>query len=433
MTSLFGNTGGGSLFGNNNTTAQSNAPPAGQSLFNPAPTQQQQQQQPQQPQQNNGGSLFGNSLFGNTQQQQPQQQQQQQQQAAGTSSLFGNQNQHNTGAAPSSLFSNPSQPEQPQQPHQQQQPTQQFQPPNLTLPQQQDLARSRLTQAGLTVTRSDEKPIPDRAATLLRKWDPQSQSTLLQSYLYNAVPAVYAPFYNAPTTDDEAKWEEALQSAPKLDLEEGSESLKNIPVLVRGFWDLGKRVEYQAHTLTAMQTRLHEMHASLSAVMTAHQQRITAQIESTKRAHVALAQRTLALSVKLQVLRGRGFALDQAEEGLRKQLLLLEQGVRDPGFGGREEEVWARLCGLRERVRWLVEEGRRLEGGAGGVGGAGSGSGGGGEGDAGRVVPRHVLEKTGKILADYEAQLVHLGRELERVGKEFGEWEADKTSRVAGR
>ncbi|KAK3669378.1 Nucleoporin nup57, partial [Recurvomyces mirabilis] len=354
---------------------------------------------------------------------------QQQQQAAGTSSLFGNQNQHNTGAATSSLFSNPSQPQQQQQQH-----TQQFQPQNLTLPQQQDLARSRLAQAGLNPVRSDEKPIPDRAATLLRKWDPQSQSTLLQSYLYNAVPAVYAPFYNAPTTDDEAKWEEALQTAPKLDLEAGSESLKNIPVLVRGFWDLGKRVEYQAHTLTAMQTRLHEMHASLSAVMTAHQQRITAQIESAKRAHVALGQRTLALSVKLQVLRGRGFALDQAEEALRKQLLLLEQGVRDPGFGGREEEVWARLCGLRERVRWLVEEGRRLEGGAAvGVGGAGSGSGGGEEGDAGRVVPRHVLEKTGRILADYETQLGHLGRELERVNKEYVEWEADKGSRAGGR
>ena len=78
------------------------------------------------------------------------------------------------------------------------------------------------------------------------------------------------------------------------------------------------------------------------------------------------------------MLRNRGFALDGAEEVLRGKLRAVEARVADPGLNGRSEEVWARMVGVRERVRGLRRELERV-GGGGGEGGGG-GSGGHGEG-----------------------------------------------------
>jgi nuclear pore complex protein Nup54 len=290
-------------------------------------------------------------------------------------------------------------------------------PPGLSLAQQQELARTRLNQAGLNST-PNEKNVIQQAETLLAKWDPNSQGTLLQSYLYNAVSAAYAPFYYKEPHEDEASWEKALAEAPKLPEESGQ---RFVPVLVRGFFALGQRAEYQAKFVEAMRGRLHEMNNSLNAVMEAHQQRITVALEAARRKHAELAQRTLRLAVKCQVLRNRGYALDTAEETLRKQLLALQTHGFDPSFGGREEEIWARMVALRERANWLEKEGKALglqvqqqeHDGEGGL-------------------PEEVLQKTKKILKEYELQLRNLGKELEDVRKEYAEWEEGQNVRGGG-
>lgn len=187
-----------------------------------------------------------------------------------------------------------------------------------------------------------------------------------------------------------------------------------VPVLVRGFFGLGQRVEYQASFVENLRGRLHEMSRSLEAIMSAHSQRISINLEVSRRRHAALAQRTLGLAVKCQVLRNRGYALDAQEEGLRKVLVGVGREVGDPGFGGREEEVWARMVSLRERARWLEEEGKRV----GRVVQEQVRNGGGGGG-----VPEEVLERTKVILRDYDGQLRHLGKELGEVGREYAEWE----------
>ena len=151
--------------------------------------------------------------------------------------------------------------------------------------------------------------------------------------------------------------------------------------------------------------------------MAKHQQSLTVRLANTQRQHTALAQRTLRLAVKVQVLRSRGFALDAAEETLRKSLLALEKQTFDGSFVAREEEIWARMVQLRERARWLEEEGKRL-GDAGEQAQTQGGSGGG--------VPEEVVVQTKRILRDYDGQIKHLGKELEEVRKEFEEWEAKK-------
>ena len=245
--------------------------------------------------------------------------------------------------------------------------------------------------------------------SLVRKWDPSSQDTLMQTYLYNAVNAAYAPFYYKNADENEKEWEAALAAKPApVENKDGSGSVSFVPIIVRGFHALGERMEYQARTVKEMRGRLHEMNNSLNAVMVRHQQSLTVRMEGARRRHVELSERCLRLAVKAQVYRERGRPLDAMEEGLRRTLMGLEKAVLDPAFAGREEEIWARMLALRERARWLEEEGKRL-----GKRVEGSQKG----------VPEEVVRKTKRVLKDYDGQLAHLGKELEGVRGEFEAWE----------
>ena len=466
MSSLFGNAGAqnapqsNSLFGGGsvNTAAQNQPPGTGllgsstqqaqqqqqsSSLFGNSTTQNQNQAaQPTslfgRPAPSTGGGLFGASTAQNQNQNanqssslfgaQPQAQQQQQNQPT---SLFGAPAQPSAAANPgNSLFNQPA-PQRstaertftnPQQTHLSTllqsglgtNPSA-FSSSSLALTSHHDLAKSRLQAAGINAN-PNEKGVVAQLQTLVRKWDPRSQGTLLQSYLYNAVNSAYAPFYYRGAEEGEGEWEEALRKKPK-GLEVGGESVAFVPVMVRGFYDLGQRVEYQARIVNDMRARLHEMNNSLDAVMARHAQNVSVRLENAKRQHAALSQRCLRLAVKTQVLRHRGYPLDQSEEGLRKSLQQLEKIVLDPSFAAREEEIWARMVALRERSRWLEEETKRL----GGQMEEQSGAAGGSAGSKG--VSEEVLLKTKKILGDYSGQLAHLTKELEEVRKEFEEWE----------
>lgn len=268
----------------------------------------------------------------------------------------------------------------------------------------------------------NEKKVADQIRVLTSKWNPQDENTILKAYLYNAVDKSYAPFFypDARTGEDERSWEEALSQRPTMPKVEGAEAtaLAFVPVLCRGFKALGDRVETQARSVLEMRNRLHEMNNSLSAVMDKHQQTITVKLENAKRQHQVLSQRCLQLAVKVQVLRNRGYALDAAEEGLRRSLINLSSQVQDTGLSGREDEIWARMVALRERTRWLEEEGKRVaaqvdeqhrQGGNGGQSGA---------------IPEDVLLMTRKILKDYDGQLVHLNKELEEVKREYAQWQS---------
>lgn len=362
-----------SLFGNSNANQ-------GASLFG-QPQQQQQQQQQQQPQ---AGGLFGQSAANPPAQQnqggiftQPQQQQQ-----AGNNPLAGTLSAgfgaSHTGA--------------------------------LGALNQRELAQSRLEAAGLnSVARHDKSPA-DAMSVLMAKWDPADQRTVLQKYLYNAVNPAYAPYYHPAPGESEAEWETALSNKPKGDAETAY-----VPVQVRGFEALGKRLEFQAQVLARLQQNLHEMNNSLTAILAKHQQDISVRIEASKREHAAIAQRTLRLAIKCQILRNRGYALDSTEETLRRNILDLNQRIQEPSFSSREEEIWARMVALRERARWLEDEGKRV--------GAATGE---AQKQEGNSLPANVLQGANRILRDYDGQLAHLAKELEEVKKEYQEWDNEK-------
>ena len=179
------------------------------------------------------------------------------------------------------------------------------------------------------------------------KWESTSFSSPFRTYLYNNVGEDAAPFYQPGPQDDETKWEEALRKRP---------SPGNVPVLVRGFWELGKRAQRQKDFLTMMQSRLHEINNCLSDLLSRHDLKISVKIADCRRKHIVLSKRCLALAAKTQVLRNRGYAMDDAEEELKKKLAQMERSVFDPTLNGRGEEIWARMLAIREQSKRLQVE-----------------------------------------------------------------------------
>ncbi|KAL6234456.1 hypothetical protein BDW75DRAFT_212267 [Aspergillus navahoensis] len=230
------------------------------------------------------------------------------------------------------------------------------------------------------------------------KWDHTNRNSPFRTYLYNSVGEGNAPFYQPGPQDDETKWEDALRQRPGPDC---------VPVLVRGFWELGKRAQRQKDFLTMMQTRLHEINNCLTELLSRHDLKISVKVADCRRKHLVLSKRCLALAAKTQVLRNRGYAMDEAEEELKKKLAQLERSVFDPTLSGRSEEIWARMLAIREHSTRLQAEMEQ----------AGSGA----AAQAEDELDEATMKKAKKVLDDYHAQIQHLQKELESVKKDFEE------------
>lgn len=187
--------------------------------------------------------------------------------------------------------------------------------------------------------------------TIAEKWDPNSTDCAFQYYFYNSVKPEEAPFYGPQPHEDHKKWEEALANKPS----EGS-----IPLLVRGFEEMAARIQYQVFAMNTLQSRLHEMNNCLGVIKDQHELTTGPRIVKAKQKHIEHTQRILALATKVQILRNRGYAMDQTEEELKKKLAELEKRAFDPINGGRQEEIWARMSTVRERAQALQNETERV-------------------------------------------------------------------------
>ena len=191
------------------------------------------------------------------------------------------------------------------------------------------------------------RTVPMQMAIVKDKWDSTVLSSPFRAYLYNSVGEDAAPFFQPGPNDTESKWEEALRKRPDS---------RSVPVLVRGFWELGKRAQRQMDFIAMMQYRLHQINDSLTELLSRHDLKISVRIADARRKHLVLSKRCLTLATKTQVLRNRGYAMDDVEEDLRKKLTQLERSVFDPSLTGRAEEIWARMLAIREGSRRLQSE-----------------------------------------------------------------------------
>lgn len=233
-----------------------------------------------------------------------------------------------------------------------------------------------------------------------------------------------APFYGPGPGEDEKRWEEALANKPY----DGA-----MPVLARGFEEVAMRITQQSAAVDALRHRLHEINNALITLKDKHELTVASRITEAKRKHVVFTQRTLALATKVQILRNRGYVMDQQEEELKKKLIQLERQTFDPVLGGRQEEIWARMSGVRERARILQEETEKL----------------------GKVMEsqqngellseedQQALNKVNsssadsctlpltylQLLQDYDRQLEHLKKWVDDTKEEYEEWETAKQAR----
>lgn len=203
---------------------------------------------------------------------------------------------------------------------------------------------------GMGVLRS----IPEQVGLIKDKWDPASLSSPLRTYLYQHVGSEsealkYSPDQNL---EDPARWEDAVQKRP------GPEW---VPVLARGFQELAERSRLQSQVIRRCNMMLREINNSLDIQLDSHRQKVAARIEESKRRHKAISERTLKLAVKVQRLKNRGYVMDNAEEELKHKLEHLEKEVLDASIYAREQEIWARMLGIRERARHLKAEMEKLE------------------------------------------------------------------------
>ena len=179
---------------------------------------------------------------------------------------------------------------------------------------------------------------------LAEKWSPRSLTSPFREYLYQKVDEESAPFYQPGEDEDPDKWEEAIMKRPGPGY---------VPSLAKGFWELGKRAQRQREYIEKCNVRLHEINNSLDAQLKLHNQEVASRLSECRRKHVVASQRILSLAAKIQILRSRGYSMDNAEEQLRLKLEQLERQVFDPMVNGREQEIWARMIGIRERSRQL--------------------------------------------------------------------------------
>ncbi|EDN06905.1 predicted protein [Histoplasma mississippiense (nom. inval.)] len=399
-TGLFGQQ-TGSLFG---------APQQAKPLF--GSLAQQQQQQPQQ----QTGSLFGAST--QQQQQQPQQQpgslfggvQQNQQKPGGLFAGLGSNTQTQTQQG-GNLFAGLGSTSTTQQPQstggglfggsstQQQQPQQQpsggsmFSAFGQNIQQQQPQTQQG---SGLFagVGASTQPPQQPFGATLSA--GQQHQQPLGQSQQNGATLWTPGQGMTGGRQDDETKWEEALRKRPGPGY---------VPVLVQGFWELGKRAQRQRDFLAMMQVRLHEINNALTELLSRHDLKISVKIAACRRKHTVLSQRCLALAAKTQILRNRGYAMDETEEELQKKLHQLERSVFDPSLNGRTEEIWARMLAIREQSKRLQLEVEKT--------GQESNQ------QADDELDESALKTAKKILESYAAQIQHLNKELAAAQRDF--------------
>jgi len=112
----------------------------------------------------------------------------------------------------------------------------------------------------------------------------------------------------------------------------------------------------QQRNLATFNQKLHEINNSLEAMLSRHDLILSVRALDAKRKHTMLKQRCLSLATKVQILRNRGYTMEQDEQELKDKLLSLERQIGDPGLSARAEEIWARMVGVRERARVLKGE-----------------------------------------------------------------------------
>ncbi|KAI0393766.1 nucleoporin complex subunit 54-domain-containing protein [Xylariaceae sp. FL0594] len=263
----------------------------------------------------------------------------------------------NTGAAPqptgNSLFGQSSSQPQPsvfaqglaQSTVQQQQQQQPSAPANLGASQAMLQNKSSIWEPGRESL--SHKPVTEQMETIIAKWAPNNPNTAFKHYFYNHVGQARVPLYQPTPGEDPREWEQAMHDKPGPGY---------VPVLATGFAAVGERLKTQDQVFRYHRQVLHSINCSLEAILSQQDLQTSVRAVNARRKHAILRQRCLALATKVQVLRNRGYSLDNEEDELKTKLETLDQAMTDPALSARTEELWSRLLLLRGYAETLRNE-----------------------------------------------------------------------------
>jgi nuclear pore complex protein Nup54 len=206
---------------------------------------------------------------------------------------------------------------------------------------------ANLWRGGPRDVKTDLKPIPDQIKLVVEKWDDKSPNCAFKHYFYNKVDDANIPYYSPQPHEDPKEWEEALAAKPAPGF---------MPVLCAGFAGMAERLKVQQRALGTFNAKLHEINASLDAILSRHDLDTSLRTLAARRRHAQLGRRCLALAAKVQVLRNRGYALSGDEDDLQTKLRAVERGMQDPALSARMEELWSRMIVLRGYAEGLRAE-----------------------------------------------------------------------------
>lgn len=199
----------------------------------------------------------------------------------------------------------------------------------------------------LPVYKTDQKPIPEQIQLVVEKWNPNNPNCAFKHYFYNKVDESRIPYYQPQPWENAKEWEEALQNKPAPGF---------MPVLAAGFQAMAERLKVQSRAIGTFNQKLHEINASLDAILSRHDLETSVRSLAARRRHAELSKRCLALAAKVQVLRNRGYSLSGDEDDLKQKLHEIEKGMQDPALSARMEELWSRLIILRNYAEGLRSE-----------------------------------------------------------------------------
>ncbi|TPX11079.1 uncharacterized protein E0L32_007940 [Thyridium curvatum] len=249
-----------------------------------------------------------------------------------------------------------------------------------------------------------QKSVTDQMGLLYEKWNPASPNCVFKHYFYNKVDEARIPYYQPGPNEDPKEWEEALQNKPAPGF---------MPVQASGFQTLAERLLVQKKAISTFNAKLHEINASLDAILSRHDLETSVRSLTARRRHAELSKRCLALAAKIQVLRNRGYSLTGDEDDLKQKLQAIERGMQDPALSARMEELWSRLIVLRNYSEALRSEVSKR-----------------GLGEA-EGLDEEIEQKAKKILEDYEKQLQHLKKETELLHKDFEAYDKEQAASAA--
>ncbi|KAI9282447.1 nucleoporin complex subunit 54-domain-containing protein [Umbelopsis sp. AD052] len=209
---------------------------------------------------------------------------------------------------------------------------------------QQEQSAQQLNQRLLPGQHANPQYIWQSLALIKSEWDPNSPNCKFKHYFYNIVHPSEVQRFTKPPNEDDKAWEMAMKNNPDPSC--------MVPVRAVGFEALRTRIETQDRQCQAHRIKLEQLDQKMKEVRRKHTIETIVKLQEYKRRHIDLTQRVIQFLKYAQILRNKGFSIENDEEALRAKLENVQSHLQQSEqFHGKLNQLWAQLQLVRESSR----------------------------------------------------------------------------------